>query len=220
MFNNKCSLKSAWVVTLLNAVAARWLDGKCQRLLATELKVQHCWTLKTTVGDCWRQSPTCAGDSRQLKYKHTHDCRRLSPSRATVGDSRRLEYKPGLIIRINFSPAPTPPRFVYPQMEHLFASSKYNLCSSFSCVMMYEISSWDLINVLINISAWWTGSIFLDISVMQAHLINHVLNTSIIEAGRWIPFTKGQLRGNVSIWCLHHEMNWYSSHLSESISWP
>ena len=95
MFNNKCSFKSAWVVTLSKAVAARWLDGKCQRLLATELKVQHCWTLKTTVGDCWRQSPTCAGDSRQLKYKHARDCRRLSPSRATVGDSRRLEYKPG-----------------------------------------------------------------------------------------------------------------------------
>ena len=80
---------------LINAVVARWLDGKCQRLLATALKVQHCWTLKTTVGDCWRQSPTCAGDSRQLKYKHTHDCRRLSPSRATVGDCRRLKYKPG-----------------------------------------------------------------------------------------------------------------------------
>ena len=53
---------------------------------ATALKVQHCWTLKTTVGDCWRQSPTCAGNSRQLKYKHTHDCRCLSPSQATVGD--------------------------------------------------------------------------------------------------------------------------------------
>ena len=60
---------------LINAVAARWLDGKCQRLLATALKVQHCWTLKTTVGDCRRQSPTCAGDSRQLKYKHARDCR-------------------------------------------------------------------------------------------------------------------------------------------------
>ena len=56
------------------------------KVTATALKVQHCWTLKTTVGDCWRQSPTCAGDSRQLKYKHTRDCRRLSPSRATVGD--------------------------------------------------------------------------------------------------------------------------------------
>ena len=78
----------------LNAIAARWLDGKCQRLLATALKVQQCWTLKTTVGDCWRQSPTCAGDSRQLKYKHTRECRRLSPSRSTVSDSRRLEYKP------------------------------------------------------------------------------------------------------------------------------
>ena len=71
---------------LINAVAVRWLDEKCQRLLATALKVQHCWTLKTTVGDCWRQSLTCAGDSRQLKYKHKRDCRRLSPSRATASD--------------------------------------------------------------------------------------------------------------------------------------
>ena len=78
--------KSAWPVTFINAAVVRWLDGKCQRLLATALKVQHCWTLKTTVGDCWRQSPTCAGDSRQLKYKHARDCRRLSLSRATVGD--------------------------------------------------------------------------------------------------------------------------------------
>ena len=91
-----CVLQVCMGRDLINAVVARWLDGKCQRLLATALKVQHCWTLKTTVGDCWRQSPTCAGDSRQLKYKHTRDCRRLSPSRATVGDCQRLKYKPGL----------------------------------------------------------------------------------------------------------------------------
>ena len=84
---------------LINPVVARWLDGKCQRLLATALKVQHCWTLKTTVGDCWRQSPTCAGDSRQLKYKHTRDCRRLSPSRATVGD---WSINQALVIRMTY----------------------------------------------------------------------------------------------------------------------
>ena len=81
-----CVLQICMGRDLINAVVARWLDGKCQRLLATALKVQHCWTLKTTVGDCWRQSPTCAGDSRKLKYKNARDCRRLSPSRATVGD--------------------------------------------------------------------------------------------------------------------------------------
>ena len=95
MFNNNLCSLVCMGRDLINPVVARWLDGKCQRLLATALKVQHCWTLKTTVGDCWRQSPTCAGDSRQLKYKHTRDCRRLSPSRATVGDCRRLKYKPG-----------------------------------------------------------------------------------------------------------------------------
>ena len=78
--------KSPWVGTLLNAVVAHWLDGKCQWLLATELKVQHCWTLKTAVGNRWRQSPTCAGDSRQLKYKHMRDCRRAARLSATVGD--------------------------------------------------------------------------------------------------------------------------------------
>ena len=86
IFNNNLCSSSLHGRDLVNAVVARWLDGKCQRLLATALKVQHCWTLKTTVGDCWRQSPTCAGDSRQLKYKHLRDCRRLSPSRATVSD--------------------------------------------------------------------------------------------------------------------------------------
>ena len=86
MFNNNLCSSSLHGRDLINAVVARWLDGKCQWLLATALKVQHCWTLKTTVGDCWRQWPTCAGDSRQLKYKHARDCRRLSPSRATVGD--------------------------------------------------------------------------------------------------------------------------------------
>ena len=35
-------------------------------------------------------------NSRKLKYKHMRDCRWLSPSRATVSDSRQLEYKPGL----------------------------------------------------------------------------------------------------------------------------
>ena len=90
-----CVLQVCMDRELINAVVVRRLDGKCQRQLATALKVQHCWTLKTTVGDCWRQSPTCAGDSRQLKYKHARDCRRLSPSRATVGDCRRLKYKPG-----------------------------------------------------------------------------------------------------------------------------
>ena len=69
---------------LKNAVGARWLDGKCQRLLATALKVQHCWTLKTTVGNCRWQSPTCTGDSCQLKYKHTLDYRRLLLSRTTA----------------------------------------------------------------------------------------------------------------------------------------
>ena len=93
-----CVLQVCMDRELINAVVVRWLDGKCQRLLATALKVQHCWTLKTTVGDCWRQSPTCAGDSRQLKYKHARDCRRLSPSRATVGDCRRLKYKPGFTL--------------------------------------------------------------------------------------------------------------------------
>ena len=91
-----CVLQVCMGRDLINAVVALWLDGKCQRLLATALKVQHCWNLKTTVGDCWRQLPTCAGDSRQLKYKHTHDYRCLSPSRATVGDCRRLKYEPGL----------------------------------------------------------------------------------------------------------------------------
>ena len=86
MFNNNLCSLVCMGRDLINPVVARWLDGKCQRLLATALKVQHCWTLKTTVGDCWRQSPTCAGGSRQLNYKHTRDCRRLSPSRATVGD--------------------------------------------------------------------------------------------------------------------------------------
>ena len=69
-----CVLQVCMGRELINAVVVRWFDGKCQRLLAT------------TVGDCWRQSPTCAGDSRQLKYKHACDCRRLSPNRATVGD--------------------------------------------------------------------------------------------------------------------------------------
>ena len=96
MFNNNLCSSILHGRDLINAVVSRWLDGKCQRLLATALKVQHCWTLKTTVGDCWRQSPTCAGDSRQLKYKRARDCRRLSPSRATVSDCRRLKYKPGL----------------------------------------------------------------------------------------------------------------------------
>ena len=99
-----CVLQVCMGRDLINVVVARWLDGKCQRLLATALKVQHCWTLKTTVGDCWRQSPTCAGDSRQLKYKHTRDCRRLSPSRATVGDCQRLKYKPGLSVKVESSP--------------------------------------------------------------------------------------------------------------------
>ena len=98
MFNNNLCSSSLHGRDLINAVVARWLDGMCQRLLATALKVQHCWTLKTTVGDSWRQSPTCAGDSRQLKYKHARDCRRLSPSLATVSDCRRLKYKPGLTL--------------------------------------------------------------------------------------------------------------------------
>ena len=80
---------------LTNAVAAHWLGEKCQRLLVTALKVQHGWTLKTIVGGCWRQSPTRAVDSRQLKYKHKRDCRRLSASRATVNDFWRLKYKAG-----------------------------------------------------------------------------------------------------------------------------
>ena len=58
-------------------IEARWLDGKCKRLLATALKVQHCWTFKTTVGDCWRQSASW--------NINTRDC-------------RRLEYQPGLIL--------------------------------------------------------------------------------------------------------------------------
>ena len=52
---------------------------------AIALKVQHCWTLKTTVGDFWRQSPTCPADGRQLKYKYMSDSRWITRLLATVG---------------------------------------------------------------------------------------------------------------------------------------
>ena len=78
-----CVLQVCTSHDLINAVAARceWLDGKCQRLLATALKVQHCWTLKTTVDD----SRTLAL-ATVASYKLKRDCRRLSLSRATVSD--------------------------------------------------------------------------------------------------------------------------------------
>ena len=101
--NFRCLITSVLQICMgrdfINAVAAHWLDGKCQRLLATALKVQHCWTLKL-------QSAT-VDDSRPLAlYKHTRDCRRLSLSRGTVSDCRWLKYKPGLCLSHFTLPGP------------------------------------------------------------------------------------------------------------------
>ena len=79
------------------------------KLPAIALKVDHCWTLKTTVSDFWRQSPTCPADSVQLKYEYMRDSFWVARLLATVGDwsisiqfqFNSIQFKKGLLSQIH-----------------------------------------------------------------------------------------------------------------------